>query len=75
VPTVVPGLCQPGLVGELGYAEVQDFQHAVGGDEKICRLDVAVDDTGGVRLCEPLRDLDCVLQRGLEIERLGQSSA
>ena len=59
VPTTLPGTCQsrhewsrPSLhrrrrIG-LGQTEVEDLR-GPGRDEQICRLDVAVDDPGGVR--------------------------
>ena len=51
----------PGLVAQLGQAEVQDLHVAVAGDEDVLGLHVAVDDAALVRRGEPARDLDRVL--------------
>ncbi len=42
------GVGQAGLAGDLGQAEVGDADRAVGGEEDVGGLDVAVDDAAGV---------------------------
>ena len=71
VPTALPGLVSRasavtvgrGLVAaagtvNLGQPEIENLRVAAAGDEQIRRLDVAVDDPGGVRGVERVGDLD-----------------
>ena len=47
----------PRVLDQLGEAEVEDLGAAVGGDEDVLRLQVAVDDALLVRGRQALRDL------------------
>ena len=56
---VVPGL----RLDQLGQAEVHELRLAALREHDVRRLDVAVDDAGGVRGAERARDLDGVVER------------
>ena len=64
---VVAGGCR---LGELGEAEVEDFDGAVVGDDDVGGLDVAVDDAGGVGLAQAFGDLDGDAERFVEAQAL-----
>jgi hypothetical protein len=60
------GLREAGVkffVGELGEAEVGDFDAAIGVDEHVRWLDVTMDDVLAVRIIKRLRNLDPQLER------------
>jgi hypothetical protein len=46
-----------GLIACLGQPEVQDFDRAIGRHHHVGRLEVTVDDSGGVRARQPSPDL------------------
>ena len=82
VPTALPGLVRParavtvaaGLVTaadrtDFGQPEIENLRVAAAGDEQIRRLDVAVDDPGGVRRLERVGDLDRERQQQIDLER------
>ena len=81
VPSGLPGLvnprkgrhARPGIIAtartDLGQSEVQNLRVAASGDEQIRRLDIAVDDPGGMRRFERVGDLDRQWQQLIEIER------
>ena len=79
VPTTVPAsVLTPNCVvsapvwpdsGELGQAEVQHLHDAVRPEHHVLRLDVAMDDPGGVRGAQRGRDLNG------DVERLTQREA
>lgn len=58
-----PGLRQSHLVDQLGDAEVENLDQAIGGDDQVGRLDVPMDDAGVVGLPQPLRGLDGDVER------------
>ena len=53
----------------FGQPEVENLGVAAAGDEQIRRLDVAVDDPGGVRRLERIGDLDRECQQQVDVER------
>ncbi len=57
----------PLLRHQLGEPQVQHFRLPPHGDEDVGRLDVAVDDSFGVRRLERVRDLDARRQQLLEL--------
>src|SRR5258706_8091368 len=69
-----------GSFGELGEAEIQNFNVAVAPNHYVFRLDVAMDDTGGVGLFQRARHLDRDVQNLRQVHRraaqtLSQSNA
>ncbi len=81
VPSGLPGLVnagdrrhgRPGVIAaartDLGQPEIQNLRVPAAGDEQIRRLDVAVDDAGGVRRFERVGDLDRERQQLIDLER------
>ena len=57
-------------LGQLGQAEVEDLDPAVVRDHDVRRLEVAVDDPGGVGPGQPVGDLDGVFERFGELQAL-----
>ncbi len=54
---------------EHGESEIENLHAAVGGDEQVARLEIAVDDALGVGRCKAGRDLTRVVDRPSEWER------
>ena len=65
-----PGRIGRGVLGQLGQPEVEDLDAAVGRDHDVGRLEVAVDDPGGVGPGQPVGDLDGVAERLVELHPL-----
>ena len=72
VPTAVPVCvrCWPLSARGLGQAEVRDLDRAVGGAHEVGRLDVAVDQAGGVGGADALAGVDQRLRRLQHRQRL-----
>ena len=60
---------------QLREAEVQDLHHAAVSEEDVRRLDVAVDDTGRVRVLEAAGDLPGDVERGAERQRTARDAS
>ena len=79
VPSMIPGCVRAtrviaalGRVGSdrnLGEAEIEHFDEAVGTEHDILRLDVAMDQAGGVGGVERRRDLDRDVERFVDTHR------
>ena len=70
---VRPG--DPGVLLELGDAEVEDLHQSVGTEHHVRRLDVAMHDALGVRLGEPVGDLGGDRARSRRLDRPRSSAA
>ena len=67
--TVGRGLVTAAGRTDLGQPEIENLRVAAAGDEHIRRLDVAVDDPGGVRRLQRVGDLDRERQQQIDLER------
>ena len=56
-------------VDQFRQSEIDDLRIPLGRDDDVLRLEVAMDDAGGVRLAEAVRDLRQELDRAAERER------
>ena len=68
-PHHVAGGRETRIAEQPGDAEVGEFQTAVGGQEQVARLDVAVDDAPVVRVAQRPADVDAHLRHLAPIER------
>jgi len=60
--------CQTGLADELRQAEIQNLDERLAGDQHVRRLDVAVDDPALVGFLQRLRNLDCIIERLVQLQ-------
>ena len=54
----------------FGQAEVENLRVTPRGDENIRRLDIAMDDSSGVRGIEGIGDFNAQFEQGLKLKRL-----
>ena len=69
-PAAIGAVSSPPPLGRtFGQPEIENLRVAASGDEQIRRLDVAVNDPGGVRRLERVGDLDRERQQQIDLER------